>query len=223
MSLDQLAIAFTGVIAIWLTQDARAHWRRWACVFGMCAQPFWFYATWRAGQWGIFALSFLYTYAWWRGLWSQWLKPHFDRRKIEGTTIRGLIVVALSCMAIGVCLTMCTQRSYARDLGQWENADPAIAEWYRSLMQPDNPQVSCCGPADAYWADGSESKDGKFFAIITDDRPDDPLGRPHIDVGTRIEVPPNKLKFDRGNPTGHTIIFIGVNGMVYCFVQGTLI
>ena len=38
----------------------------------------------------------------------------------------------------------------ARDLGQWSNSDPAISEWYRSLMQPDNPGVPCCGTADAY-------------------------------------------------------------------------
>ena len=26
-------------------------------------------------------------------------------------------------------------------------------EWYQSLMQPDVPTSSCCGEADAYWAD----------------------------------------------------------------------
>ena len=33
----------------------------------------------------------------------------------------------------------------ARDLGQWEATDSAIREWYQALMQPDNPNVSCCG------------------------------------------------------------------------------
>ena len=33
----------------------------------------------------------------------------------------------------------------ARDLGQWENADPAIRQWYQSLMQPDNPTASGIG------------------------------------------------------------------------------
>lgn len=36
------------------------------------SQPFWFYATWKAEQWGIFALCFFYTYSWARGL-RQWL------------------------------------------------------------------------------------------------------------------------------------------------------
>jgi hypothetical protein len=41
----------------------------------------------------------------------------------------------------------------ARDLGQWENGDPAIKQWYQALMQPDVPSASCCGEADAYWAE----------------------------------------------------------------------
>jgi hypothetical protein len=54
MILDQLGILVTGVIAVWLTQHKRESWRRWACIFGLLAQPFWFYAAWKAEQWGIF-------------------------------------------------------------------------------------------------------------------------------------------------------------------------
>jgi hypothetical protein len=50
--LDQIAILLTGVIAVWLTQDKRESWRRWAPIFGLLAQPFWFYAAWKAEQWG---------------------------------------------------------------------------------------------------------------------------------------------------------------------------
>jgi len=38
--------------------------------------------------------------------------------------------------------------------------------------------------ADAYWADEIHVRDGKTYATINDDRPDEPLGRPHIDNGT---------------------------------------
>jgi len=76
MGLDQIGIAFSGVIAVWLTQDKRDSRRRWACIFGMLGQPFWFYAAWKAEQWGIFALCTLYTYAWARGLWAHWLRPY---------------------------------------------------------------------------------------------------------------------------------------------------
>ncbi len=110
-------------------------------------------------------------------------------------------------------------RSDARDLGQWQDDD--LSHWYASLMQPDNPSISCCGEADAYWADGIEVVGDKVFAIITDDRPDEPLRRLHIPVGTKIEIPPHKLKFDRGNPTGHAIVFMSATRQVYCFVQNT--
>jgi hypothetical protein len=109
----------------------------------------------------------------------------------------------------------------ARDLGQWGaiNNDPAVREWYQALMQPDMPNASCCGEADAYWADEIHVKDGKTYATITDDRPDEPRMRPHIDIGTEIEIPNNKLKWDKSNPTGHGIVFLSRSGYVYCFVQ----
>jgi hypothetical protein len=93
------------------------------------------------------------------------------------------------------------------------------AEWYQSLMQPDNPNASCCGKADAYWADEIHVRNGKTYATITDDRPDEPRGRPHVDVGTEIEIPDNKLKWDKSNPTGHGVVFLSRAGYVYCFVQ----
>jgi hypothetical protein len=108
----------------------------------------------------------------------------------------------------------------AKDIGQWENSDPSVREWYRSLMRPDAPQASCCDLADAYWADEIHVKGGKTFATITDDRPDEPLGRPHIDVGTVIEVPDEKLKYDRGNPTGHSVLFVSRGLYAWCFVLG---
>lgn len=106
-----------------------------------------------------------------------------------------------------------------RDLGQWKNTDPAIRDWYEHLMMPDVPTASCCGEADAYWADSYEvSKDGEYIAIITDDRPDEPLKRQHKDIGTRIVIPKYKLKYDQSNPTGHGIVFLSRGDYVYCYV-----
>lgn len=109
----------------------------------------------------------------------------------------------------------------ARDLGQWENSDPVIREWMQSLTQPDNPTASCCGEADGYWCDNYRYDKGakKAFCTITDDRPDEPRGRPHVPLGTVIEIPPYKLKWDRGNPTGHGIVFLSRNWHVFCYVQ----
>jgi hypothetical protein len=107
----------------------------------------------------------------------------------------------------------------ARDLGQWEAGDPAIKQWYQALMQPDVPTASCCGEADAYWADEIHVRDGKTYAVITDDRPDEPRGRPHVEAGTEIEIPNHKLKWDQSNPTGHGILFLSRNRYVFCYVQ----
>jgi hypothetical protein len=106
----------------------------------------------------------------------------------------------------------------ARDLGQWEAGDSSIREWYQALMQPDNPAASCCGEADAYWADAFEVDGDKYVAIITDPRPDEPLRRRHVDVGTRIVVPNYKLRYDQSNPTGHGVIFLSPGRYVYCYV-----
>ena len=73
--VEQIGIALCGVSAVFLSQDARESWRRWACIFGLVGQPFWFYATYRAEQWGIFLLCFVYTYSWGRGLRTYWFKP----------------------------------------------------------------------------------------------------------------------------------------------------
>lgn len=119
---------------------------------------------------------------------------------------------------IMIALCLIITPALARDNGQWENSAPEIREWFKSLMQPDNPYVPCCGEADAYYADTIHVRDGKTYATITDDRDDAPLGRPPVPVGTVILIPDAKLKWDKGNPTGHGIVFIGNQGQVYCYV-----
>jgi len=38
-------------------------------------------------------------------------------------------------------------------------------------------------------------------------------------VGTEIEIPNNKLKWDKSNPTGHGVVFLSRAGYVFCYVQ----
>jgi hypothetical protein len=121
-------------------------------------------------------------------------------------------------IALILALFLQSAPAAARDLGQWEHQPTYVRQWFQKLMQPDNPVASCCGEADAYWADSFEVNDGRYVAIITDERPDGPLGRPRREVGEKIVVPNNKIKWDEGNPTGHGVIFIGVGGQVYCYI-----
>jgi hypothetical protein len=72
--MEQLIIAVTGCTSIWLVNDPRHAWRKWACIFGMFGQPFWFYSAWNAQQWGILALTLVYTVSWVRGFRNNWFK-----------------------------------------------------------------------------------------------------------------------------------------------------
>jgi hypothetical protein len=130
-----------------------------------------------------------------------------------------LTVAVLAAFVTFVFVFETLRLAHARDLGQWQNSDPDLRAWYQGLMQPDVPNASCCGEADAYWADEVHVRGGKTFATITDDRPDEPRGRPHIENGTEIEIPDNKLKWDRSNPTGHGVVFLSRAGYVFCYVQ----
>jgi hypothetical protein len=70
--IEQIFIAVTELIAIWLIQDKRTEFRKWACIFGLLGQPFWFYASYEANQWGAFTLCFFFTAAWCKSLKDYW-------------------------------------------------------------------------------------------------------------------------------------------------------
>lgn len=73
--IDQLIIATSGVAAVWMSQDKKESRRRLAPLFGIIGQPAWFYAAITGEQWGILALSVLYTWAWGRGFVEHWVNP----------------------------------------------------------------------------------------------------------------------------------------------------
>lgn len=78
MSIDQIGIAVFGVAAVFLSQETRRDRQRWACVFGLIGQVFWFYCSFKAEQWGIFTLCFFYTFSWLRGFWNFWIRPQLS-------------------------------------------------------------------------------------------------------------------------------------------------
>jgi hypothetical protein len=91
------------------------------------------------------------------------------------------------------------------------------ARWINSLMRPDLPIASCCGSGDQYWV--SEYRRIRrpgiaFRAIVIS----------HDGETTfPIDVPDNKVIWDRPNPTGRAIIFLHEDDelhdtIVVCFV-----
>lgn len=83
MQTDQIAIAILGILAVWTSQSRSDVVRRWACIFGLLGQPLWFYTSWSAEEWGLFAMNVLYALAWMRGLWVYWFRPARRRAKSE--------------------------------------------------------------------------------------------------------------------------------------------
>lgn len=70
--IAQIGIALLGVTAIWLSQSKVSSTRRFACLFGLAGQPFWFWSAISAQQWGIVLLCCFYTVAWARGVRTNW-------------------------------------------------------------------------------------------------------------------------------------------------------
>ena len=143
---------------------------------------------------------------------------------------KSLWLVSLALCAVAV------ESAQSRD--GWEGrtlvCDPSVIsdgarltlcqQWISTVKQPDT-RTSCCGDGDAYIADTFETKDGKFYAIITADYPASPNSSAPITKGTKILIPTNKLNHaaeDGGNPSGHGVVFLSTSGDVLCYFGPTL-
>lgn len=140
---------------------------------------------------------------------------------------------SLWLLSLALC-AVAAQSAQSRD--GWEGrtlvCDPSVIsdgarlsicqQWISTVKQPDT-RVSCCGDGDAFIADDFETKDGKFYAIITADystNAGDPMKK-----GTKILIPANKLNHaaqDGGNPSGHGVVFLSASGEVLCYFGPTL-
>lgn len=93
--MDQAVIAVTGCVAIWLANDRREAWRRWASVVGLAGQPFWFYVAFTGHWWGIQVLTVVYAVSWARGFFNHWMRPPTAART-EGAPSWGATQESLS-------------------------------------------------------------------------------------------------------------------------------
>jgi hypothetical protein len=72
--ISQVMIAVFGVASIYLSQQPRVELQKYASIFGILSQPFWFYTSFVSANWGIFILCFFYLYAWSVGFYHHWVK-----------------------------------------------------------------------------------------------------------------------------------------------------
>jgi hypothetical protein len=145
--------------------------------------------------------------------------------------------IASRCCAFGaiafvlsITLSMCgsLQPVFSAQLAS-EYAEPDVGAWYDVLRQPLDPETTCCGDGDAYYADIIETDAaGNLVAVITDTRPNtwerkvDGVvihgSRKPRPVGERHIIPRDMLGLRRPpNPTGHNVLFVSWSGKVYCF------
>lgn len=93
--IAQIAIFIFGASAIYLV-GRTDKWQRWGYIMGLLGQPFWVYVTITSEQWGILAMTTVYTVSWCIGIYNHWIKkpksePWF--LPMEGNTLKGEVDV----------------------------------------------------------------------------------------------------------------------------------
>lgn len=68
-SIIQFCVAVIGLASIYAALHASQAVRKLAPILGLVGQPFWFYVTITAEQWGMVALCLAYTVVYVRALW----------------------------------------------------------------------------------------------------------------------------------------------------------
>lgn len=79
--IEQIIIALCGITSVYLSQDPRRSWARWACIAGLISEPFWLMAAYKAGQWGVGVMAVVYTFGWGRGYYYHWIVPRRERKE----------------------------------------------------------------------------------------------------------------------------------------------
>jgi len=73
-TISQVLILICGIMAVLLVNSPDKNLSKYACIFGLLCQPSWAYVTYMDRSWGIFALTFVYTYGWGKGFYHNWIK-----------------------------------------------------------------------------------------------------------------------------------------------------
>ena len=70
--ISQILLFGLSITAVFLSQRKDENLRKYACVFGLLSEPFWFVYTW--GAWGMFAITMVYTFIWAQSFYQNFLK-----------------------------------------------------------------------------------------------------------------------------------------------------
>jgi hypothetical protein len=84
------------------------------------------------------------------------------------------------------------------------NADPALAPWFRSLLQPGT-SISCCSISDCR---ATEYRvEGDHYEVLIEE--------------TWLVVPPERILQRTDNPTGRAVVCWTPQRGIVCFVRAT--
>ena len=126
-----------------------------------------------------------------------------DRDKLHTVAVAfALAVRTRRTRAIGSALTLLLAASATA--APPPNADPALAPWFRGLLQPGT-GMSCCALADCRPTE-YRIKSDHYEAMVG---------------GKWVAVPPDKILQRTDNPTGHAIVCWTPQRGIMCFVRAT--
>jgi hypothetical protein len=112
-----------------------------------------------------------------------------------------LIIIA------GVISLVCVTQVNAFDSGQYQNLDPKIRDWFKSVRSKNG--VPCCDIADGHRTTWRGTSEGGYEVPI---------------AGEWRKVPPEAIVLNAGNPTGEAIVWYVRQGenvyLIRCFVPG---
>jgi hypothetical protein len=67
--VTQVFITILGITTVLLLASKN----KYGCIFALAVQPFWFIASYRSKQWGVFLMTFVYTVSWAYGIYVWFL------------------------------------------------------------------------------------------------------------------------------------------------------
>lgn len=103
------------------------------------------------------------------------------------------MIVTRPAVSLAFAISALISTAAAFDNGQWNDVPDHVRSWFKSLRSPAG--VSCCDVADGHRTDWEIRAAGYFIP-----HPMDPAGE-------WIQVPPEAVIHNAGNPVGEAIVW----------------